>query len=215
MTTVRQYLLDKAREFAERDRNPVVAWDCMGAAAWSKACRMFAKEVAGMSHDDAVKHLKARRKEILNPKSFSKKADKQRKGSDRLPGWYMQMDFSKRMDELIDPIAKDKKGWIEITTAGGLDDGKLSTRPGYRRMLGINCQVEWCGREKGECDADWLKRRAEWLGQYHGGVKVVRDNRWNPETKDFEHDVVAPVREFIKAEHLQETLENRGYKKAA
>lgn len=206
--SVRTYLLATAKEFSERDRNPVVAWDIIGAAAWARACRVFAKEVAGMSHDDGVKHLKARRKEIEKA-DYSDKPEKGQKAGkvekDRLPGWFLQIDFSKRMDEIIDPIARDRKGWIEICTAGGLDDGKCSTRPGYRRMLGINRQVGWIGRERGESDAAWLKRRAEWLGQYHGGVKVARDNRWNPTTKDFELDVVATVREFLKTEHLAES----------
>lgn len=207
MATVRQYLLEKAKEFSERDRNPVVAWDCFGAKAWAQACRALAKEVAGMTHDEAVKHLKQRQKEMTRGRNFKDKAGQKLRG--HLPGWYLQIDFAKRMDELIDPIAKDRKGWIEITTCGGLDDGKCSTRPGYRRMLGINLEMDWCGRQKDESDVDWLKRRAEWLGRYHGGVKVVRETCWNARREQFDQ-VVGTVRDFIKMEHLEERPEDRG-----
>jgi hypothetical protein len=209
MSKVHAHLLACAANFAERSRKPRVAWDCMGASTWAKLCETFATEVAAMTDEQGIAHLQAKRATMLN-RDF--------KGGDGLPGWYLQMDTLSRLDEIIDPIAKERRGWIEIDSMTDIDGTIRVGRPYYRRMLGINQQVASLLREKGETDDHWLTRRAEWLGTYHPQVWVIRNGAWVHEEGDFRGreytQIVGTVAAFIEMHHLTENDQDRGFRPA-
>ena len=94
--TPRQKLYAKAREYHSRHLNPGVAWDQVGAEAWSKACRVFARQVSGMSASDAVRHLKTQQTKML----------RRVRKSPVQSGWNLQveMDIVSRIDELVKEV---------------------------------------------------------------------------------------------------------------
>jgi hypothetical protein len=200
-TTVRDHLLAQAAQFEARDLNPVTAWDCIGAAAWAKACRRFAREIRGMTDKEALAHLKARRREAVRKATPKKRKRSDLPSRERIPGWYLAMDIDRRMDELLDPVARTKTGWIEIDTFRDL--------PCYRRMLGLNQCVASCSRKPDETDEAWLERRAQWLSRYHPKIKVLRMNAWNERRERYDQEV-ATVDGFIAMRHLDEKPEYRG-----
>lgn len=193
MTNVHAYLLSEARQYAERAANPVTAWDCIGARRWSETCMKLAVNVEGKTDEDALTHLKAVRAALYGVEHPN-------------TGWGFYAIFSdiRQLDAIIDPIARDLTGWIVLGTHGGLDDGKCSTRPGYRRMLGINHCVSSCGRERGESDDAWLARRDAWLARYHPHIKVIRDHTAWSEDRTQYTSLVGNVAEIRKMRHLVE-----------
>jgi len=199
MTSVQQHLIRCAEDYEARAANPVVAWDCMGASAWGSACRRFASETAAMSDTEAVAWLTAKRDAVPA-----------KAGDAVLPGWYLQMDWLAQMDRILDPVARERVGWIEVGSNGGLDGGRPGERPGYRRMLGVNRCVSYCGRERGEDDSAWLRRRADWLSRYHGGIWVAR-SFYGRYTSDGNHytQIVGTVGSFASQTHLVERESDR------
>lgn len=167
MTTnsVAAHLLDCAAKYANRAAYPVVAWDCMGAATWAGRCRELAAAVADMSEFEALHYLQECR--------AGAPAQASKVGYSRPLSFIVGIDLVREMDRIIDPIAKEKRGWIAVCSHGGLDDGVISTRPGYRRMLDTNHCVGFCGRERGESDDAWRTRRLQWFSQYHPDVPVI------------------------------------------
>lgn len=192
-TLIQEHLLEQARRYASRAATPVTAWDCLAAQRWSDRCTELAGQVSGMTDEAALAHLKQIRAAI-----------EAKSGSWSGWGFYAVFTELREMDTLIDPVARDLVGWITISTHGGLDDGKPSIRPGYRRMLGINHCVSACGRERGESDEDWLNRRNVWLAKYHPDIKVIRDhNAWSDDRTQYTH-IVGSVREIMTLRHLVE-----------
>ena len=193
MTTVHAHLLTQAQHYAGRAKNPVVAWDCLRAQKWADRCLTLADEVAGKSDEAALAHLKCFRAAVATKDTNQ-------------TGWGFYAVFSdlRELDALIDPIARERTGWIVLGTHGGLDDGKRSIRPGYRRMLGINHCVASCGRERGESDDAWLARRDAWFAQYHPDVKVIRDHTaWSADRTEYTH-IVGTAGDVRLLRHLVE-----------
>lgn len=167
MTTkpVREHVLACAQNYAKRAANPVTAWDCLGAKAWAGRCEDLANEVLGMSEEDALAHL-IRRRDSGKHLSWSE--------PNTSPwSFVVTLDLLQHMDTIVDPIAREQRGWIEVSSYGGLDNGKLSSRPSYRRMLGVNHCVSYCGRKLDESDQAWNARRVAWLSQYHPNIYVM------------------------------------------
>lgn len=182
MIDVVAHLRACATDFDERACNPRVAWDSLGAAAWAGVCTRLAGEIAelGLDHDAAVAHLKTCAARMRG------RADGGGSG-----GWGMviTMDAWTRMDEIIDPVARDRMGWIElIGHREHFGRHALEGLPTYRRLLGRNRCVAVLTREhrvlnrRGgdgidevvvEDGAAWEARRAAWLGRYHPAVPVV------------------------------------------
>jgi hypothetical protein len=158
-----------AEDYARRAAHPMTAWDQLSAKTWSALCETLANELVHLSEADALAHLIRRRDEHShlnwNTENSSPWA------------FLVTIDLKRQMDIIVDPIAREHRGWIEVSTFGGLDDGKMSVRPGYRRMLGVNHCVSHCGRQPGESDEAWQSRRVNWLGRYHPDIHVTsRDN---------------------------------------
>ena len=194
MNAIHQHILRFQEKYARRAREPLVAWDCLGAERWAQDLAALAQEVESMSEEQALAHLQALRRE-----------------ADRLPlqgqnswGLVSTMWHCHKLDELIDPVARECVGWIVLGTHGGLNNGKMSTRPGYRRMLDVNHCVAACGRERDESDEDWLAHRDAWLAQYHPDVPVVRDNRAWSEDRTQYTAFVGTVKSLRATEHLVE-----------
>lgn len=191
MTDVAAHLRACAARFNERDRRPVVAWDCMGAATWAKVCNAIADEIEslGLAGEQAIGFLKA-------------KAHQARTGADAKSqkglGFLVSMDAWTKFDEIIDPIARDRRGWIEVSGhAEHFNRIGIDNIPTYRRMLGSNQCVatltrEWREERRPryadhnaprrcwvESDEAWEARRLEWLGRYHPDVWVVhKEGGW-------------------------------------
>lgn len=163
--TVEQHLLKCAEEYSRRAAHPVVAWDCMGAATWGNRCRELAAAVSEMSDSDALAYLQECRAGATGQASLV--------GHSRPLSFVVGWDLVREMDKIVDPIAREKRGWIEVKSNGGLDNGKMSTRPAYRRMLDTNHCVGFCGRNMGESDDAWRTRRLEWLAAYHPDILVT------------------------------------------
>lgn len=164
-STVYDHLVACAADYARRAANPQVAWDQLGAKAWSGRCETLANEVQGLSETDALAHLIRRRDEHAHLNWDTKNSSPW--------AFLVTIDLKQQMDIIVDPVAREHRGWIEVSTYGGLDDGKMSIRPGYRRMLGINHCVSHCGRERDESDEAWQARRVAWLGRYHPNIWVT------------------------------------------
>lgn len=191
MPTIHAHVLREAARYAQRARVPVVARDIFSADKWSEQCMQMAQQIEGMSEADALAHLKAFRADLR---------------WDTRSGWSFMtsMDAMGLMDELIDPVAKDKVGWIEMSAWGGLDKGKRSVRPHYRRMLGINNAMSSCIRDLGEPEATWLARRDAWLAQYHPDIKVIRGcASWSEDRCQYT-SIVATVSELREMKHVIE-----------
>jgi hypothetical protein len=192
MSPLHQHVLQEADKYAHLAKNPVVAWDCLGAERWANELCDIAQHIAVLSHEEGLAYLKELRAQV----------DTMPLSSD----WGLLAALSRRqqLDELIDPVAKEPNGHIVISTWGGLDDGKMSVRPAYRRMLGVNHCVASCGRERGESDAQWLERRDAWLAQYHPEVRVIRDSAcWTEERAQYTA-FVCNVQELRALPHLEE-----------
>jgi hypothetical protein len=192
MGSVHQHLTACAAEYAERSRNPITAWDQLAADKWSGLCLQLAREIEYLSDDEALVYLKAKRTTcVLNTSSSA--------------ALVISMSHMKEYDRVIDPIAREQTGWIEVNAWGGLDDGKSSERPGYRRMLDTNHCVGFVGRALGESDEDWLRRRAAWLAQYHPDIWVIGSGfEWGWSLDGHQCTVLlGRVHEFAKQEHLK------------
>jgi len=197
MRTVQEHLTACSEEYARRAANPRVGWDVLSASTWADTCRRLAAEVGGMSDAEAVAHLKARREE------WASRAEGL-PGRGFAPGWFVGMDIHSTMDEIIDPVARERRGWIEISGYCFGADGPL-----YRRMLGVNHCVATLRRTRGEGDAEWLDRRALWLAAYHDDIPVVRFGAWSDER--LQHTgIVGTVASFRGLRHLEERPEDRG-----
>jgi hypothetical protein len=194
--TVEQHLLQCAAEYSRRAAHPVVAWDCMGAATWAGRCRELAAAVSEMSDTAALTYLQECRAGASGQAS--------KLGFSRPLSFIVGFDLVREMDKIVDPIAREKRGWIAVSTSGGLDDGKLSTRPSYRRMLETNHCVGFCGRKERESDDAWSARRVAWLGKYHPDVLVIcRDSGygWGLDGGQCT-SVLGSVQEFASKRHL-------------
>lgn len=208
MTDVVAHLRACEARFNERALRPVVAWDCLGAASWSRACRMLAAEIesAGLTGEQAIGYLKAKAHEVR-----TRTAD-----MDRGIGFLVGLDAWTRFDEIIDPIARDRRGWIEVRGhSEHFGREGVEGMPTYRRMLGVNHCVaslsrEWKeeSRRRGfhqtplpadapracriEPEDSWEARRLEWLGRYHPGILVIHaEGGWE---RDARHDLDADYR---------------------
>lgn len=182
MTDVVAHLRACAARYAERHRKPVVAWDCMGAAKWGEVCNRLADEIEdlGLPREQAVGYLKAKAKQ-----------GRDGAGDGRGVGLLISLDMWREFDRIIDPIARDRVGWIEVS--GHREhfgrDG-FEGLPEYRRMLGANHCVAFLSRDRKEAPvrrgtaiqerrytieaADkWEERRLAWLSQYHPGIPVI------------------------------------------
>lgn len=192
LNALHSHVLQEAEKYAHRAKSPVVAWDCLGAKSWAEELRGIAQHIAPLSHEEGLAHLQELRAKV----------DEMPLSSD----WGLLAAISRRhlLDELIDPVAREPNGFIVLSTWGGLDDGKKSVRPAYKRMLGMNHCVASCGRERGESDRQWLERRDTWLARYHPEVRVIRDNTcWSEERAQYTA-FVCNVQELRSLPHLQE-----------
>lgn len=177
--------------FAERSKRPVVAWDCMGASKWAEICDGLAREIEdlGLHGEQAIGFLKGRAHDSRT------RADR---GDQSGMGIVVSMDVWSRFDEIIDPIARDRRGWIELRGhAEHFDREGIEGMPTYRRMLGVNQCVATLSREWGEIPRNrgsiyrmaepiggprrcriesedaWETRRQAWLGRYHPDIPVI------------------------------------------
>lgn len=191
MASIHDHVVQQAARFEELAIHPVVAWDALSADKWAKQLEMLAEQIAGMSDDEALAHLKTLRDGLwTNPRS----------------SWSLMnsMDAIRKMNELIDPVAKDKVGWIEVAAFGGLDNGQRSIRPGYRRMLGVNNVTSGCARALDEPEDAWLARRDIWLAQYHPDIKVIRGRTSWGEGRSQYTTIIGTVSEFRSMRHVVE-----------
>jgi hypothetical protein len=189
------HLLACGQRYAQRAANPVVAWDCIGAKTWAGRCETLAGEILDMTEQDALAHL-IRRRDHDSHRSPSK--------LNTSPwAFLVTIDLVREMDTIVDPIAREHRGWVEVTTTGGLDNGKMSIRPAYRRMLGINHCVSYCGRERDESDQAWQERRVAWLSQYHPNIHVTcRDHGYGWGLGGGQcTSLLGTVREFAEMSH--------------
>jgi hypothetical protein len=193
MNVVQAHLSRCAENFRERELNPIVAWDCLGAARWATQCDELAVRVDGLDDVAALAFLKQVRHDVENAEAEQSSW-----------GLFSHIDTIKQLDRIIDPIARDIGGWIEVGSWGGLDDGQISRRPGYRRMLGVNHCVSSCGRERGESETHWLARRDVWLAQYHPDVIVVRARAAWSEGAQYT-EIMATAGTFRSIEHVHDT----------
>jgi len=191
MTDVVAHLRACQTDYIARHRTPRVAWDCMSAETWSNTCGRLAEEIEtlGLTGDQAIGFLKGR------AHAMRTRADAGVTGL----GMIVSMDVWREMDAIIDPIARDRRGWIELSGhrehfgREGLDG-----LPTYRRMLGANTCVSTLTREHTEVrrgryadpseprrfviedEAAWEARRQAWLGRYAGDIWVVhREGGWH------------------------------------
>lgn len=212
MTDIVAHLRACRDRFAERAARPVVAWDCMGASRWARVCGDLADEIEGLglTGQQAIGFLKGRAHSVRN------RADAANQGG---MGLIVSLDTWNRFDEIIDPIARDRTGWIEVSGhAEHFGREGADGMPEYRRMLGVNTCVAflkrewkeerrpgstaWCttGRDDGrrriwvESDAAWEARRLEWLGRYHPDVWVMhKEGGWH-RPDDFDYDKAEAAR---------------------
>lgn len=194
-SAVYAHLLACGQRYAQRAANPVTAWDCFGAKTWAGHCETLAVEVADMSEQAAHAHLIHRRdSDSHRPPS---------KQNTSAWSFMVTLDLIREMDAIVDPIAREHRGWIEVTTNGGLDNGKMSIRPAYRRMLGVNHCVSHCGREVGETDQAWATRRAAWLSRYHPDIHVTcREHGYGSGLAGGQcTSLLGTVREFAEMSH--------------
>lgn len=164
-STVYNHIRACGQRYAQRAKNPVTAWDCIGASSWASRCETLAEEIKGLGEDEALAHLIRRRDNHAHLTPGQK--------SESTWAFLVTIDLQREMDTIVDPIAKEHRGWVEVTSNGGLDNGKMSVRPAYRRMLGVNHCVSYCGREVGETDQAWQDRRVAWLSRYHPNILVM------------------------------------------
>jgi hypothetical protein len=204
MTDVVAHLRQCQIRFAERAARPVVAWDCLGASKWAEVCGRIANEIEGLglTGEQAVGFLKG-------------KAHAARTRADAADlaglGILVSLDTWGKFDEIIDPIARDRRGWIEVKGhAEHFGREGIHGMPTYRRMVGVNQCVATLSREWKEerrhrdapIDAPrrmwiepedkWEARRQAWLSRYHDGVLVIHaDGGWE---RDADHDIDADHR---------------------
>jgi len=197
MHYVEKHLRERAAKYADRYANPVTAWDQIGARSWSERCEQLAEVTAPLAPEAAMQYLHACRAKADGVDGLL--------DSSQPMAFIVSMDMAREMDTIIDPIAVAHRGWIEAQVGGGLDDGKLSTRPAYRRMLGVNHCVAYCGRERGESDDAWLSRREQWFARYHPDVWVVSREAgygWGIDGGQCS-SLLGRVADFMKVPHLR------------
>lgn len=91
--SIRDHLLSCSADYAERAVNPRVAWDCLGADTWAKACADIAADIENMDDGEALAHLAQLRQRALSSD-----------GSDGL-SCYVAMDTVKQLDRIIGSIS--------------------------------------------------------------------------------------------------------------
>lgn len=218
-TRADEYLRTCAADYLYRHKNPRVAWDCIAAKTWSDICLRLADEVAGMPMERAVGYLKAMQQRAIK----GTEENWPNKGPSPVASFLSHLDASREFDRILDPIAHDRVGYIQVqalgnyadfTTSDGVTYKESPSRPYYRRMLGINNQVGGISRQDDESDELWLARRRRWLSQYHPGIMVVAEGGWFHRTDVFDQtDIREPtgwqytpfygrVGEFIEERHL-------------
>lgn len=185
MKSVRNHVLSVAQDYEARAVRPVVAADVLGADKSAQWCRTLAAQMEGLSDEESLALLKQRQQQL----SISLEGGLQMLAS---------LHLHQLMHELIDPVAREKVGWIELSY------GVHRDLPMYRRMLGINQQVGSCTREVDEPDAQWLVRREAWLARYHPQVPVVRMDSWSEDRARYTA-FVSTAGEFATVKHLKET----------
>jgi hypothetical protein len=190
MNRIHAHVLAEAEKYAQRAVKPVVAWDQLYAERWSAVCKNLADEVAAMDEEAGLSHLKMRRDDL-------------KEGERRSWAVIGPRDAWLQMDQLVDAVAREHTGWIQVGRHGGLDNLVLSTRPGYQRMLGINRCVSSCGRERGESDEAWLARRDVWLAKYHPAIQVIRSRAAWSEDSQYTH-IIGTVAQVRAVPHLVE-----------
>jgi hypothetical protein len=187
-------LLECAEDYAARALRPRVAWDQMGAETWSRHCRAWAVDFAGLGDAEIITRIRAFQNRTTEASGL---------------GFMVGIDLFTQIDRILDPVDQAKPvGYIELTRSlNSADD-----RPQYRRMLGVNHCV--AGLMRGlpkpystferlpESDADWLERRRAWLARYHPDTCVVRTSLYNADGSAYQ--LVGRVRDFIEIAHLRE-----------
>lgn len=204
MTDVVAHLRTCHIQFAERAARPIVAWDCFGASKWAEVCRDLANEIEGLglTGDQAIGFLKGKAHAVRG------RADAAHQGG---LGILVTLDAWGRFDEIIDPVARDKRGWIEVKGhSEHFGRPGVNGMPTYRRMLGANQCVAMLSREWKEerrhrdapldaprttwveSEADWEARRQTWLSRYHPDILVIHgEGGW---VRDNDVDVDADYR---------------------
>jgi hypothetical protein len=196
MNSIREYLLGLAKEQFARDRNPVVGMDCIAAKSRGELLEKIAAEVEGKTEEAALERLKAYRAryygatEEIGPSVI---------------GWVFAVSDMKWFDGVVDRVSREDVGCIEVSSSGyDYKTRRLLHLPAYSRKLGVNHRVAYIARGKDENDADWLRRRADWLSAYHPDVKIVHTSR-RYLAGGGEQDIdLGTVASFIGVEHLVE-----------
>lgn len=194
MGTIKEYLLECANDQFARHRNPVVGMDSIAAKTRGELLERVAAEVGALSDEDALLRLKTLRDALREPcKEIGAS----------VIGWVFSMSDSKWFDGIVDRVAREPVGWIEVSSSG-FDGKKLLNLPAYTRKLEINHGVAYIARRKDEAEADWLLRRAEWLSAYHPDVQVVHQReRWDGEGNRSKV-VLGTAASFAEVEHMVE-----------
>lgn len=174
--------------------NPVVAMDCIAAEGRAKLCNEIAETLIGLDEEASLAELK-RLRDVFHGRSGDLSSTIK---------FVFSLSHSNWFDSVVDAVAKENTGWIEVRDHGF--DGSLNQMlhlPYYRRMLGINNCATTITRLRGETDAAWLERRQKWLGRYHPDVRVIHSNeRWTPE--GMVKVDLGTVETFAQQEHLVE-----------
>lgn len=194
MATIHEYLLACAKDQFARDRNPVVGMDCIAAKVRGEFLERIAAEVGALAEEAALLRLKTLRDAMREPR---------KEIGASVIGWVFSMSDSQWFDGVVDRIAREPVGWIEVSSSG-FDGKKLLNLPAYSRKLGVNHRVAYIARRKDEADADWLRRRAEWLSAYHPDVEVVHQRARFDGKGSSAKVVLGTAASFAKIEHMVE-----------
>lgn len=181
MTDVSAHLRACRDDYRRRARRPVVAWDCLGAATWGDVCDRLADDIdeLGLAGERAIGFLKAKTKEASDAS-----------GDMRGPGLVVSLDLVRQFQLIMDPIARDLVGWIEVRGhREHFGREGVEGMPEYRRMLGVNNCVAYLKRDwsesrsrfgstnPGTCRIEtedaWEARRVAWLSRYNPGIRVI------------------------------------------
>jgi hypothetical protein len=195
MTTIREYLLGLAKDLHARDRNPIVAIDCIAAKKRAEVLERIAAEVEGRSENEALSILKEYR---------ARYAAAANEPTGNGIGWVFTMSEANWFDGVADRVARDNTGWIEVSSTGyDHKSGRLLNLPAYSRKLAVNHDVAYIARGRDEADEVWLARRAEWLAAYHPDVRIAHAQ--SPHVDGVPEDFrLGTVASFVEIEHLVE-----------
>lgn len=162
MPTVREHLLEQAKQQFARHENPIVAIDVLAAKKRGERLQALAEKLGGLDEDAALAALLVVR-EASRAQTY-KSVD----AGEQLVFAYGELQW---FEGIVDPVERAKVGWIELSDMTPVDEGAVGY-PYYRRMLGINHVVASLKRERAEPDEAWLTRRKAWLSTYHPDVPV-------------------------------------------